>query len=64
MWTERMAFARSCYDFIEGIGGHTSVGLQIDERCVQDKLLEGDMGPEAPVFERTTCEMCQSGSWV
>jgi hypothetical protein len=37
-----MAFARSCYDFIEGIGGHTSVGLQIDERCVQDKLLEGD----------------------
>ena len=38
-----MAFARSCYDFIEGIGGHTSVGLQIDERCVQDKLLEGDM---------------------
>ena len=42
---KRVAFARSCYDFIEDIGGHTSVDLQIDERCVQDELLEGDMGP-------------------
>lgn len=46
---EKMVSAQSCYDFLEGIGGHTSIGLQIDERCVQDELPEGDMGSEAPV---------------